>query len=79
MLKPARHETTAAEDRLFEAFYTTKSSGMGIGLSVRRSIIEPHHGRVWAARNDGPSAAFSFTILRAPERMSEWAHVTKDS
>jgi signal transduction histidine kinase len=61
-------------DRLFEAFYTTKSSGMGIGLSVSRSIIEGHDGRIWAAPNDGPGATFSFTIPRAPERMPEWAH-----
>ena len=49
-------------DRLFEAFYTTKSSGMGIGLSVSRSIIENHHGRLWAAPNDGAGATFSFSI-----------------
>jgi signal transduction histidine kinase len=49
-------------DRLFEAFYTTKSDGMGIGLSVSRSIIESHHGRLWAAPNDGPGATFSFSI-----------------
>jgi C4-dicarboxylate-specific signal transduction histidine kinase len=49
-------------DRLFEAFYTTKSGGMGIGLSVSRSIIEHHHGRLWAVPNDGPGATFSFSI-----------------
>jgi signal transduction histidine kinase len=49
-------------DRLFEAFYTTKTGGMGIGLSVSRSIIESHHGRLWAAPNDGPGATFSFSI-----------------
>ena len=38
-----------AVDRLFDAFYTTKNGGMGIGLSVSRSIIESHHGRLWAA------------------------------
>ena len=54
-------------DRLFEPFYTTKSGGMGIGLSVSRSIIESHHGRLWANLNDGPGAAFSFSIPRAPE------------
>ena len=56
-----------AVDRLFEAFYTTKTDGMGIGLSVSRSIIESHHGRLWAAPNDGPGATFSFSIPRAPE------------
>ena len=66
-------------DRLFDAFYTTKSSGMGIGLSVSRSIIERHDGRIWAAPNDGPGATFSFTIPRAPERVPEWAHVMRDS
>jgi PAS domain S-box-containing protein len=53
-------------ERLFEPFYTTKSGGMGIGLSVSRSIIESHHGRLWATLNDGPGAAFSFSIPRAP-------------
>jgi PAS domain S-box-containing protein len=56
-----------AADRLFKAFYTTKNNGMGIGLSVCRSIIESHHGRLWASLNDGPGAAFSFSIPRGPE------------
>jgi PAS domain S-box-containing protein len=49
-------------DRLFEPFYTTKSGGMGIGLSVSRSIIESHNGRLWAAPNNGPGATFAFAI-----------------
>jgi signal transduction histidine kinase len=53
-------------DRVFDAFYTTKNDGMGIGLSVSRSIIESHHGRLWAAPNDGPGATFSFSIPRLP-------------
>jgi len=53
-------------DRLFDAFYTTKSSGMGIGLSVSRSIIESHDGRLWATPNDGPGATFSFSIPSGP-------------
>ena len=56
-------------DKLFEAFYTTKQSGMGIGLSVSRSIIERHQGRIWAAQNDGPGATFSFSIPRVPENL----------
>jgi signal transduction histidine kinase len=52
----------AAADRLFEAFYTTKSGGMGIGLSVSRSIIDRHHGRLWAVPNEGYGATFAFCI-----------------
>ena len=51
-----------AADRLFESFYTTKNDGMGIGLSVSRSIIERHHGRLWATPNSGPGVTFSFSI-----------------
>ena len=57
-----------AADKLFEAFYTTKNEGMGIGLSVSRSIIEAHHGRLWAEPNRGAGATFSFSIPRGPER-----------
>ncbi len=53
-------------DQLFQAFYTTKSGGMGIGLSVSRSIVESRHGRLWAAPNDGPGASFSFSIPCRP-------------
>jgi len=56
-----------AVNRLFDAFYTTKSGGMGIGLSVSRSIIERHHGRLGAALNEGPGATFSFSIPCGPE------------
>ena len=49
-------------DRLFESFFTTKQEGMGIGLSLSRSIVEAHRGRLWAKRNDGPGSTFAFTI-----------------
>ena len=49
-------------DRLFEAFYTSKQAGMGIGLSVSRSIIERHQGQLWMEPNAGPGATFSFSI-----------------
>jgi signal transduction histidine kinase len=57
--------------KLFEAFYTTKSGGMGIGLSVSRSIIESHQGRLWAVPNDGPGATFTFSIPRTPHRVTD--------
>jgi signal transduction histidine kinase len=58
----------ASAERLFDAFYTTKGEGMGIGLAVSRSIIESHNGRLWAAPNDGPGATFSFSIPVGSDR-----------
>jgi len=49
-------------EKLFDAFYTTKNDGMGIGLSVSRSIIENHRGRLGAAPNEGPGVTFTFSI-----------------
>ena len=48
--------------QMFESFYTTKSDGMGVGLSISRSIIEANRGRLWATVNDGPGATFAFSI-----------------
>jgi signal transduction histidine kinase len=56
-----------AIEKLFDAFYTTKPHGMGVGLSLSRSIIEGHRGRLWATANDGPGATFTFCIPCAAE------------
>jgi signal transduction histidine kinase len=57
--------------KLFDAFYSTKSDGMGIGLSVSRSIVEHHRGQLWAEANPGFGATFSFSIPCPDEDVSE--------
>jgi C4-dicarboxylate-specific signal transduction histidine kinase len=54
-------------ERVFEAFYTTKSNGMGMGLAICRSIIEAHGGRLWADANRPRGAVFQFNLPRAGE------------
>jgi PAS domain S-box-containing protein len=49
-------------DRIFEAFFTTKENGMGMGLAICRSIIDAHHGRLWAASAEGSGTTFSFSL-----------------
>jgi C4-dicarboxylate-specific signal transduction histidine kinase len=57
----------ATVEKLFEAFHTTKANGLGVGLSICRSIIESHEGRIWAMPNDGPGATFCLSVPVAPE------------
>jgi PAS domain S-box-containing protein len=56
--------------RIFEPFYTTKAGGMGMGLSISRSIVQNHGGRLWASANDGPGTSFHFTLPKYDEEGS---------
>jgi signal transduction histidine kinase len=60
-------------EAIFDAFYTTKADGMGIGLSVSRSIIKSHGGDLWAAANEGPGATFAFSLPCGSETVPGFA------
>jgi signal transduction histidine kinase len=62
--------TPAILERLFDPFYTTKPGGLAIGLSICRSIIEAHGGRLWAVMNEPRGAIFQFTLPAHSDRVS---------
>jgi signal transduction histidine kinase len=51
-------------EKIFDAFYTTKPAGLSMGLSISRSIVENHGGKLWATPNEGPGATFQFNVLK---------------
>lgn len=51
-------------EKVFDAFYTTKSQGLGMGLAISRTIVEDHGGRLWVVSNDGAGVTFQFTLLQ---------------
>ena len=66
----------ASLEHLFNAFYTTKSGGMGMGLTICRSIIEAHEGQLWASANEPRGAVFQFTLPQQPDGILPAGHVS---
>jgi len=66
-------------DRLFEPFFSTKSEGLGMGLNICRTIIESHHGRLWAVNNPDGGTTFRFTLPCAPNEVNAETKTTEES
>jgi signal transduction histidine kinase len=66
-------------DQIFDAFYTTKATGMGMGLAISLSIVEAHGGRLWATANTPRGTIFQFTLLAEDEERSAPGQTTLSS
>ncbi|HET9449015.1 MAG TPA: ATP-binding protein [Steroidobacteraceae bacterium] len=66
-----------AFENLFDAFYTSKANGLGLGLSISKTIVEAHGGRIWAVNNPGPGATLCFTLPRAVVASTQGANVVR--
>jgi signal transduction histidine kinase len=69
----------ADAERVFQAFYTTKAKGMGLGLAICRSMVEAHGGRMWASANEPRGAAFKFTLPLQGEESVPAQHLRPNS
>ena len=65
-------------ERLFEPFYSTKSEGLGMGLNICRTIIESHHGRLWASANPDGGTIFRFTLPCATPQASDKTETSQE-
>jgi signal transduction histidine kinase len=66
-------------ERVFQAFYTTKAKGMGLGLAICRSMVEAHGGRMWASANEPRGAVFKFTLPLQEEESVPAQHLQPNS
>jgi signal transduction histidine kinase len=57
-------------NRLFDPFFTTKADGMGMGLSICRTIVQAHGGRIWATSRDGAGASFHFSVPVSEQQLA---------
>ena len=78
-IEASAYESTVYLDRIFDAFYTTKSTGTDMGLSICRSIIHAHGGELWARANEPRGAVFQFTLPDVERELTAPFHASQRS